>query len=231
MPNAARFLEVACFSPESAFIAADAGAHRIELCGGPFSSGGLTPSLTDLQAVKKATEIPVHVMIRPRAGRFVYTSDEIGTMMQSIAAMKEWADAFVFGVLSDDGKLDVEQCKQLLSAAGDTPCVFHRAVECVNDSGQVYDLIKELGFSGVLTGGRSSAAVNSVAELTELTQRHETSGLQIILGGGIRACNVRTLLKHTSAKWYHTSALVNGQSIASFDEISQLLGIIADGRN
>ncbi len=58
------FLEVACFSKESAVIAEKAGADRIEFCA-EMNLGGITPPLEDFLELKSLVQIPVFVMIRP----------------------------------------------------------------------------------------------------------------------------------------------------------------------
>ncbi len=52
------FLEVACFSKESAVIAAKAGADRIEFCA-EMNLGGITPPLEDFLELKSLLQIPV----------------------------------------------------------------------------------------------------------------------------------------------------------------------------
>lgn len=48
-------------------------------------------------------------MIRPRLGRFVYDDDEIRTMKQDIAEFKNIGiEGVVFGVLTSDGKVNIE---------------------------------------------------------------------------------------------------------------------------
>jgi copper homeostasis protein len=49
-------LEIACFSPASAIAAAKAGADRIELCA-DYAAGGVTPSLSALQGVRKESTL------------------------------------------------------------------------------------------------------------------------------------------------------------------------------
>src|SRR5215469_13549650 len=50
------------------------GAGRIELCSA-LALGGLTPSAALISAAVRAP-VPVHVLIRPRAGNFVYDAEE-----------------------------------------------------------------------------------------------------------------------------------------------------------
>jgi copper homeostasis protein len=77
------FLEIACFNAESALIANEAGADRIEFCESP-EVGGTTPDFRTLRDIKVQIAIPVFVMIRPRGGDFVYTQREFQQMGASI---------------------------------------------------------------------------------------------------------------------------------------------------
>ncbi|MCL4865976.1 MAG: hypothetical protein KJZ47_08795, partial [Gemmatimonadales bacterium] len=75
------------------------GADRLELCT-RISTGGLTPPLPRLVAVRAAVAIPIHVMVRPRAGDFVASRAEVETMIRAVAAAREAeADGVVLGLL------------------------------------------------------------------------------------------------------------------------------------
>jgi copper homeostasis protein len=92
-------LEIACFNYESAIIAANAGADRIEFCS-EFSTGGLTPDLKETEKLIKKIDIPVFVMIRKRGGNFIYTEDEIQDSKLKIQNFKDiGVSGFVFGIL------------------------------------------------------------------------------------------------------------------------------------
>jgi len=82
-----RKLEIACFNPESALVAQQAGADRIEFCAN-MEVGGTTPSLSDFLTIKSKTDIPVYVMIRPRGGDFVYSNAHFEQMRNSIIQFK-----------------------------------------------------------------------------------------------------------------------------------------------
>ena len=227
MPEQAPSLEIACFSVESALIAIKQGVQRIELCGGPPSLGGLTPSRPDLKSVKAAAgSIPVHVMIRSRGGNFVYTDEEIKLMEDSIREFGDLADGFVFGALTGIDEVDEACCARLLSAAGQgRPCVFHRAVDEASDFSAALRTIQKLGLTGVLTSGSKSTASAGSAEIANAMS---TLGnrLQIVVGGGVRSANLPELLETTGATWFHSSALVNGEETANADEIKRMLSIL-----
>ncbi|RXN36587.1 Kv channel-interacting 2-like protein [Labeo rohita] len=79
------------------------------------------------QVVKENVRIPVYVMIRPRAGDFLYSDWEVEVMKRDIEQMKiHRADGLVFGALTEDGRVDTELCMELLAASRPLPVTFHR---------------------------------------------------------------------------------------------------------
>ena len=73
-------LEVCCGSVEDVLQAADGGADRVELNSCLFH-GGLTPSIGELLVAKKAVDLPIMTMVRPRQGGFCYTKAEYATAL------------------------------------------------------------------------------------------------------------------------------------------------------
>ena len=96
----------------SSFVrAVRGGANRLELCANLGLGGGTTPSMGLYKAVKRvAQNIPIAVMIRPRVGDFAYTALEMDVMLEDIRAFKQaGADGFVFGVLTSEGRVDIDR--------------------------------------------------------------------------------------------------------------------------
>ena len=81
-------LEVCVDSVESAVAAERGGADRLELCG-QLVIGGTTPEISLYRVVRKAVEIPIRVMIRPRYGDFCYTEHEFAMMWDGIQTFRE----------------------------------------------------------------------------------------------------------------------------------------------
>ncbi|EAT89821.1 hypothetical protein SNOG_03090 [Parastagonospora nodorum SN15] len=115
-------LEIACFTPSSAISAAQAGADRIELCAN-YAGGGVTPDIHSLLAIRKEVgrDVLINVMIRPRAGDFVYSTKEMEAMRHDIALFTPLASGFVFGILDANGRVDVARNSELVDIAAPLP--------------------------------------------------------------------------------------------------------------
>src|SRR5690606_18751201 len=110
-------LEVIGFNIEGCIKAQSAGAHRIELCASP-GEGGTTPSYAIIKVAREKLLIPLYVMIRPRGGDFLYSDDDFEIMKNEVLMCKELnCDGVVFGILTEDGKVDKERCKILMEMA------------------------------------------------------------------------------------------------------------------
>jgi copper homeostasis protein len=214
-------LEVACFNVESALLAAEARADRIELCAGA-SVGGTTPPFHDLQAVKSKVSIPVNVMIRPRGGNFTYTTEELAQMKEDIKLFSPLSDGFVFGILDSENRVDMEANREMVTLAAPKPCTFHRAFDEVASLSVAADVIMECGFAAILTSGGQPNAVAGSEAISEIIQ--QTRGkLDILVGGGVRSSNIDELRIATKGDWFHSSAITDTSTeLASALEIKSL---------
>jgi copper homeostasis protein len=102
-------LEVCVDSLESAITAVESGSDRIELCSS-LETGGITPSYALIQHVCRRIndKCKIHVLVRPRAGDFVYSEDEIEIITADVVAIKNLGGAhgIVAGFLQPDGTID-----------------------------------------------------------------------------------------------------------------------------
>lgn len=201
-----KLLEVACFNPESCFIAERTGADRIEFCS-DYSSGGVTPLRDDILKVKERLSIPLHVIIRPRAGNFVYSREEINIMKHDILFCKEHhVDGVVFGILNPDSTINKEITKELVEIAKPMSHTFHRAIDACGDMEKSVEQLIELGFKRVLTSGGKASAPEGMAQLAAL-QKHYGHQIIIMPGGGIRSNNIALLAASTQCAEFHTAAI------------------------
>ena len=126
-------LEVACFNPKSAIIAAEAGAGRIEFCK-DYPAGGTTPTLEDFTEIRKKIKVPIYVMIHPKAGPYSYSPKLFDMIKNSISTFKKaGADGFVFACMYTPQGMNVLQNTELVELAGNLPCTFHRAFDEINE--------------------------------------------------------------------------------------------------
>jgi copper homeostasis protein len=205
---AKRLLEVAANSLASALAAQAGGADRIELCTG-LELGGLTPSAAQIAQVRERLSIPVYVLIRPRAGDFLYGDDELETMQRDIeTCLSLGCDGVVFGVLDADGKVDVARCRPLLAAAGGMGVTFHRAFDMARDLSQSLEDVVALGAERVLTSGGAASALVGVETIRGLID--QAAGRIVVMpGAGIQSSNVAGLAQATQALEFHASAKAN----------------------
>jgi copper homeostasis protein len=221
------FLEIACFNVQSGIIAAQNGASRIELCK-DADLGGTTPLLSDFQALKSQLSKPIHVMIRPRGGNFVYTGQELIHMSRSIKEFDDaGADGFVFGVLDQSNCVDQDACADLLWITRGKPCTFHRAFDEISPDLMERELeaLVELGYKAVLTSGGKRSAVEGKEKLKRLVQYAGTR-IEVLIGGGVRSANVEYLMKEVGAVCFHSSAILGTTEIASDDEVRALREVL-----
>ena len=213
-------LEIACFNFESAVIAEKAGADRIELCEN-YSEGGVTPGYDLIRKVKSTLEIPVHVLVRPRGGDFIYSQDEFEIMKRDVEECKRSEiDGIVFGILSNDLSIDVKRCSELLYLATPMKTTFHRAFDRVKNLIESLDDLMTMGFNYLLTSGQKKTAVDGMKLISELIEKANDQ-IIVMPGGSVRSDNISSLLK-TNAKEFHSSALIQNGLIADANEIKKM---------
>lgn len=181
-------LEVCTEGIDMSVAAAKAGATRLELCSS-LASGGLTPSAGVIQQVCGKVSIPVHVMIRPRSGDFLYSQSEFESMLADVhIASRYGASGIVFGILDRDGMIDLDRCKRLMDEAGSMVKVFHRAFDMSADPYRSLDDLKRLGVDILLTSGRRQTAIEGMEVIRQLVHRSDGQ-IEIMAGSGVNPTN------------------------------------------
>lgn len=214
-------LEIACFNLESALIAQENGADRVELCAG-IEVGGTTPNFEIVKQAREKLAIDLYVMIRPKGGNFVYTDAEFQLMQADILALKALnVNGFVFGILKEDNTINKEQNKMLVDLAKPFPCTFHRAFDEVINPFQALEQLIDCGFKTILTSGQAQNVMEGINRLTELVTK-ANNRITIMPGGGLRSTNIETIQQNTKAIFYHSSAITDGSEMASATEVQAL---------
>lgn len=214
-------LEIACFNLESAIIAQENGADRVELCAN-IHLGGTTPSIEIIQKAKENLTIEIYIMIRPRGGNFVYSKEEFQQMTDSISAIKKIkVNGFVFGILNENNTINIQRNTELVKLAHPIPCTFHRAFDEVTNYKEALKDVISCGFSTILTSGTFPNVMEGKEVLKDLVLQAENR-ITIMPGGGLRSTNISELDDLVQADFYHSSAITDGTELANPEEIIQL---------
>lgn len=226
-------VEVCTFTIEDVIAAKKAGAHRVELCADP-DAGGTTPSYGLIDYVVEVVGIDAAVMIRPRGGDFVYSSEELDIMERDIRmAARAGAKAVVFGVLTNSGHLDLKAMGRLIAVAKEhgLEVTCHRAFDVTPDPHRFVEELVKLGVDRLLTSGQKPRAVEGL-ELLAGIQKAVGSKLSIMPAVEITSENVEQLLDlgvrevHTRNVEIVTSSMERGANIVmgndDYDETTRI---------
>ena len=194
-----------CAETMQACIAArDGGADRIELCSA-LSEDGLTPSHGLLQEAIAQSGLPVHGLVRPRGGDFVYSAAEMAVMQRDILHMRELGAAgVVLGVLRNNCTVDVEATRRLVELARPLKVTFHRAFDVTPSLEDALEDVIAAGCDRVLTSGGKSGAMQGAEVLARLVAQ-AGERIEVAVGGGLRLANAAELALRTGASSFHGS--------------------------
>jgi copper homeostasis protein len=181
-------IEVCAYSLTSCLTAQQAGAGRIELCGG-IAEGGTTPSAGLIQLTRQHLTIPFYVMIRPRGGDFLYSETEFAVMKADIAMAKSaGADGIVLGILKPDGTVDESRVRELVQLVNPLPVTFHRAFDMTRDPVEALEAVIRTGAVRILTSGQHQTAEVGL-ETLRLLAKQANGRIEIMAGAGVNAQN------------------------------------------
>lgn len=217
-------LEICIDSVASAIAAELGGAHRVELCDN-LVEGGTTPSPGMIEICKARCSLPIMAMIRPRGGDFLYSQDEFSVMKRDIRWIKSLGvQGVVFGILTQDGSIDMDRCKELLELARPLEVTFHRAFDVCRDPLRSLDELLHLGIDRLLTSGQEASAERGIPLIRELVQR--TNGqIKIMAGGGIRPHNIASIIQQTGIEECHASGRVSFKSKMNYSNPAVFMGL------
>lgn len=188
------------FASQAAQAAYDGGASRIELCS-QMHLDGLTPSKNEIKEARQSfLKAGLMVMIRPRAGDFTYSLDEVKQMFQDIQEAKNaGADGIVFGTL-EHNSINPETTREITAMAKSLglSTTFHRAFDAVKNQGKALEQLIDLGLDRVLTSGTAwgnkQEALKGLAVIQGLLNQAR-GRIEIVVGGGVNQTNIREILQ------------------------------------
>ena len=212
-------IEVLATSVAAARLALLGGADRVELCEND-PQGGTTPSAGTIETALELAEphgTPVHVMIRPRGGGFVYDRDEQATMLRDIAtAVRLGAHGLVVGAMTAEGDVDVDLLQRLIWAGSGLSVTFHRAVDVARTIEVAVEMAFDLGCDRVLTSGGAATAVDGAAMLARLVG-NAPDGRIVMAGGGPNSeASVATIAMSNATLQLHSDSRFRGRVMSLF---------------
>lgn len=223
----AGILEVCVDSLASARAAIAGGADRLELCSA-LAIGGLTPYLELLQQIREESNIPIRCLMRPRAGDFLYTAEEIRMMAAQVEALrKAGANGFVIGCLDAEGNLDRNAMQPLLQVTRGSGLTLHRCIDVSCDLVKTYLDAGEMGFDTVLTSGAAGSCLLGKENIGSLLQLRDTcGGPEVLIGAGVNA-NVISVFRSefSQASAFHMSGKTDVPSGMRFRREGVPMGI------
>lgn len=216
-------LEVAVATARSAATAESAGAARVELCAS-LIEGGVTPSLGLLQTVRRTVKFPIHVLIRPRGGDFLFDAAEIDAMLADIRLVREaGADGVVVGALDPEGNIDAALTALLIEVAQPLDVTFHRAFDLARDPAAALETLIALGVDRVLTSGQAPTALEGIGTIRALVGQ-AAGRIAIMAGGSVTPEAAARLVAETGVQEIHVGGGGSVESAMTFRREGVFMG-------
>ena len=198
-------IEICGQSITSAIAAQEGGANRIELCTA-LEVGGLTPSAATIVEAKRRLTIDICVLIRPRAGDFLYSDIEFEIIKKDILFCKEQGiQGVVVGILKENKEFDIDKMRELAALARPMQVVCHRAFDQTPNGFAALEQLIELGYDRVLTCGQAENVVTGKDKLKQFVEK-ANGRISIMPGNGVTVENIADIISYTQVKDIHLTA-------------------------
>jgi copper homeostasis protein len=194
-------LEIAATTFEDAVHAQQGGADSIEISQ-DLSVGGLTPSLALVRQIREAVSLKIHVILRPHARSFVYTAADMDQILSDASALARMGiDGMVFGALTSENRLNIDQIRQVQIAAGGLTMTVHRALD--ESAAPEADLNALRGMvPRILTSGPAADAWAGRDGLKRWVEQFGQD-FSFVASGGLRLDDLPRYVPHVRAQEYH----------------------------
>ena len=178
------------------------GADRIELCK-RLDLGGLTPQ-RELIEKTLSLSIPIKVMIRPRAGNFIYNENELTIMEDEIETCKSiGVQEIVLGLLDTEKNVNVKSTARLALQAYPMDITFHKAIDSTNNLLVELERLSSIQYiSSILTSGGEKTAEEGSELISEIIKGYG-SRFRIIAAGSITDKNFDNIHLKINSNEYH----------------------------
>ena len=199
-------VELCASTQEALKIASKVTIDRVELCQS-LEQGGLTPS-AGLIKYAKNLNLETHVLIRPRAGGFHYSEDELQLILNEIKFCKDFGvDGIVVGLLKSNFDIDTAALERINDVRGNLKLTFHRAFDDTIEWKRSLDRLITCGVDRLLTSGFASNVDIGFKNLIEMS-RYAKDKIQIMPGGGINVGNALKIIQEVKPEALNFSGTV-----------------------
>lgn len=196
-------IELCTASVEALYEAKTLGVDRVELCA-CLEQGGLTPSMGFI-GLGLDLGLNCHVLIRPRAGGFVYSEQELSLIRREIDRLKHTeVHGIVFGAL--DGKNQVDRSVMIdIRNRWYKEITFHRAFDDLSAWESELTGLMDIGINRILSSGLSRSVETGIPILEKMTDLAK-GRIEIMAGGGVNLSNVSKIREKVAPDAIHFSA-------------------------
>jgi copper homeostasis protein CutC len=217
-------LEVITQTVADVEAAEDGGADRVEVVA-DVRAGGLSPDPRTVAGIRRATSLPMRVMLRAKTG-FRTTGPELDRLRQAATEhAAAGADGFVFGFLDSAGAVDVAATTKLVDAVAPLPWTFHRAVDNAACADAAWLTVADLpGLDAVLSAG-SPRGVE--AGMEALLRRAASHASLMLAGGGLRRKHV-AVLAAAGVDAFHVGVAVRRRGVSGTNAVDA--GLVREWR-
>jgi|TARA_B100001996_G_scaffold196288_1_gene150381 copper homeostasis protein len=170
---------------------------------------GLTPDENVIKNTLISVNIPIKVMIRPRAGNFIYHYDDVKKMERDIDLCKDLnIPEIVIGALTNSANIDIKLTAKLATRAHPMAVTFHKAIDYTVDIlFELNRLSKIDHISSILTSGGENTALQGASMITKMINKFRKR-FTIIAAGSITNENLAQVHDVIHANEYHGKKIV-----------------------
>ncbi len=177
-------LEVVALHAADAERAEAGGADRLEVTSSLVD--GLSPEPALVGEVRRATSLPIRVVLRLRHG---YSTDgaEVARLKGLLSSyLAVGADGVTLGFLNGHTDVDAGVVTEIISDHLDVRWTFHRALDACISGGRAWRELRTLpGLDQVLTAGSARGVSEGLDDLVARARADEFARTVIMAGGGL----------------------------------------------